>query len=275
MSNATKKSPTSSEATRVMGAICWNELHTSDPKRASEFYAKVVGWSPKACGPAEGSNYTEWETASGKRHGGMMAVESGAAAPPHWAVYMNVADVDATAAKAVKLGGRIVSAPKDCDHVGRLCTIADPTGAEFRVIAGKGDCGARAPQDEPGSFCWAEILTNDVDATKRFYCDLLGWTSNTMPMPKGDYTLLWAAGADPSKKLGCVGGLMKILPEMGPMRPCWLSYIMVQDVDAAAKRATANGGRVCCPPTDIPNVGRFAVVLDPQNAVFALFTSKS
>ena len=63
---------------------------------------------------------------------------------------------------------------------------------------------------------------------------------------------------------------MKIMPEMGPVPPNWLPYFTVEDCDATANKAKATGGKLFMPPTDIPNVGRFSVIQDPQGATFAI-----
>lgn len=259
-----------------MGIICWNELHTRDTKRAADFYTKVVGWTTHGCPDDSSGSYTEWVTKSGMHVGGMMNMpkEVPASVPANWAVYINVPDVDVAVAKAVKLGAHKIMDAMDFPNVGRICQIADPTGAVVHLFKGVDQCGMRAPQNETGTFCWAELLTNDPAKAETFYSQLLGWTTTVMPMPTGDYTLFWLPGADKAKKQGGVGGMMKILPEMGPMPSNWLTYIMVDDVDAAAARATQHGGKVCCPPTDIPNVGRFAVATDPTGATFALFKNK-
>ncbi len=271
---STPRKPATAE--RVIGAICWNELHTRETARAADFYTKVIGWKTTAGGSATGHQYTEWVSGSGAHHGGMMEMPSGVPAhvPANWAVYINVLDVDAMTTKAVALGATLLAPAMDIPKVGRMSVVADPTGAVIHLFAGVGECGKRLPQTEPGSFCWMELLTSDPAAALRFYGALLGWTSTAMPMPIGDYTLLWLPGADPAAMKGSVGGLMKIQPEWGPMPSSWLSYIMVPSVDAAAERARANGGKICNEPTDIPNVGRMAVVTDPTGATFALFQGK-
>lgn len=270
----TPSSPNAGE--HVLGAICWNELNTRDTKRAVDFYTKVVGWTTHACPSNGGPSYTEWVTKNGAHVGGMMEMpaEIPSVVPANWAVYINVQDVDAAVAKAVKLGAHKFMDAMDVPSVGRICKIADPTGAVIHLFKGVDQCAIRAPKTEPGSFCWVELLTSDPVAAEKFYTQFLGWTVTRMPMPTGDYTLFWLASADISKKSGGVGGMMKITPEMGQMPSCWLTYIMVEDVDAAAARATQFGGKVCCPPTDIPNVGRFAVATDPTGATFALYKSK-
>jgi uncharacterized protein YndB with AHSA1/START domain/predicted enzyme related to lactoylglutathione lyase len=113
----------------------------------------------------------------------------------------------------------------------------------------------------PGHFSWNELLAADVESAAAFYTSLLGWTA--APMAGGmPYTLFKKDGSD-------VGGLMK-LPMPG-IPPHWLNYVTVEACDATAARVTELGGKICAPPFDIPNVGRIAVVQDPQGAAFGLF----
>jgi predicted enzyme related to lactoylglutathione lyase len=115
-----------------------------------------------------------------------------------------------------------------------------------------------------GSFVWYELMTTDTGAAKAFYGQAVGW--GLQEMPEMSYTLFTAGDAP-------VGGLMS-LPEdarKAGAPPGWLGYVAVEDVDAATARVKQLGGAVHTPPTDIPNIGRFAVVADPQRATFALF----
>lgn len=266
------------KAERILGAVCWNELHTRDLERARAFYEKVVGWRTFDSPPDEkGQGYTEWIRPDGAHVGGMMTLppEVPAQVPSSWACYINVDDIESTVAHATKLGGKTVVPPFDVPNVGRLAGIADPSGAIFYLMKGIGKCGERVPQTTTGSFCWMELLTSDPAACAKFYCALFGWTTTVMNMPGMDYTLFWLAGADKECKQGGIGGMMKIPAEWGSMPSNWLPYIMVDDVDAATERATNNGGTVACAPMDIPNVGRCSVSMDPTGATFALFTGVS
>jgi predicted enzyme related to lactoylglutathione lyase len=114
-----------------------------------------------------------------------------------------------------------------------------------------------------GQFCWYELITPDPAAALKFYGAVVGWTSKPMPP---DYTILEAQGAG-------VGGVMALTNEMraGGVPPCWVGYVLVEDLDASLKKLQALGGGLRRTPADIPNVGRFAVVTDPQGAVFCLF----
>lgn len=118
------------------GAVCWYELLTTDVEAASNFYSAVFGWVPQTHGPAEGpGGYSEFKLGD-KTVAGMMAKPPmmPAEAPPFWSPYFAVADVDATAAKAAELGGRVLVEPSDIPP-GRFAVIADPTGGAFNVLA--------------------------------------------------------------------------------------------------------------------------------------------
>jgi predicted enzyme related to lactoylglutathione lyase len=120
--------------------------------------------------------------------------------------------------------------------------------------------------DSHGRYVWYELTTTDTDAAKAFYGKVVGWGSHDAEMPGMTYTML-TAGELP------VAGLMT-QPEMARKAgapPGWMGYVGVDDVDATADRAKRLGGAVHVAPADIPNVGRFAVIGDPQGAVLALF----
>lgn len=123
------------------------------------------------------------------------------------------------------------------------------------------------PLTTPGLFSWNELVTTDVAGAKAFYSGLLGWTLEEKPMPEMALTYTMA-------KVGeqYTGGIMAMPPELGDMPSMWGSYVTVADVDASARKAVELGGKVYKEPTDIPGVGRFCVVGDPQGAFLALIT---
>ena len=119
--------------------------------------------------------------------------------------------------------------------------------------------------DIRGRFVWHELMTTDPQAAGAFYSKVLPWKTQPSGMP--DYTL-WVAGKTQT------GGLMA-QPESARQAgapPSWLVYIGTPDVDATATAAERLGGRVLKASADIPTVGRFAVLSDPQGATFAVFT---
>jgi predicted enzyme related to lactoylglutathione lyase len=120
------------------------------------------------------------------------------------------------------------------------------------------------------AFVWYDVMTTDTKAAQAFYRAVIGWDMTDSGMTDREYVILSKNGAQ-------IGGLMPIPPDAKAMgvKPAWMGYIGVDDVDAYAKRVTAAGGMVHKPPTDIPGVGRFAVVGDPHGAGFMLFQGAS
>ena len=106
-------------------------------------------------------------------------------------------------------------------------------------------------------------MTTDTAVDGEFYSTVFGWTKDTQNFGPMEYTM-FANAERPA------GGMLKITPEMGPIPPNWLVYFAVDDCDAKVQRATELGGSVMKPADDIPGVGRFAILLDPQGAAFAI-----
>lgn len=113
-----------------------------------------------------------------------------------------------------------------------------------------------------GTPIWYELMTTDADGAQKFYADVVGWSIAPSGIEStGDYRILTAPDGQ-----GVAG--MMTLPEGAPMKPGWLCYIGVADVDGTAGKIKALGGSVLMGPQDIPGVGRFAMVTDPQGMVF-------
>jgi predicted enzyme related to lactoylglutathione lyase len=111
-----------------------------------------------------------------------------------------------------------------------------------------------------GKFGWYELMTSDTDASSKFYCDVVGWTTQQMPGDGPPYTVF---------NLGSVGiaGMLKMEGHSG-----WIGYIAVDDVDAHIEKIVEAGGKLWRPATDVPGVLRFAVMSDPQGAAIVVFT---
>jgi predicted enzyme related to lactoylglutathione lyase len=117
-----------------------------------------------------------------------------------------------------------------------------------------------------GQFCWCELLTTDAASATEFYRRVIGWNAADAGVPGHQYTILSAGETG-------MGGLME-LPQSARdagAQPGWIGYIAVDDVDAAAARVKDGGGSIHRAPEDIPGIGRFAMVKDPQGAAFTLF----
>ncbi len=125
-----------------------------------------------------------------------------------------------------------------------------------------------------GDLIWYELLTCDPDAAKAFYDAVIGWEIDAEPMAGID------AGMDyriVNASAGKVGGVMRISDEMAQhgARPVWLGYIAVDDVDKTVDEIESAGGNTLMPANDIPDVGRIAMVADPQGAPFYVMRGAS
>ncbi|GBQ89298.1 glyoxalase [Gluconacetobacter johannae DSM 13595] len=117
-----------------------------------------------------------------------------------------------------------------------------------------------------GQFVWYELATLDAPAASAFYRAVIGWNMKDAGLPDREYTIL-SAGERP------IGGLMALSQAecKAGAQPGWIGYVAVEDVDAMVARIADAGGAIVRPASNIPGVGRFAIVDDPQGAVFAVF----
>jgi predicted enzyme related to lactoylglutathione lyase len=118
------------------GAMCLNQLNTSDPAVAERFYTDVFGWRIDFAGNDEQAYWGLFN--DGRLNGGMMPLPAGSPAPSHWLVYFTSADLDASAAEAERLGGRVLVPPTAIPS-GRIAVLADPQGAVFALFEGRVD----------------------------------------------------------------------------------------------------------------------------------------
>ena len=246
------------------GAPSWAELSTTDADGALAFYSAIFGWVDDPQPMSE-----DWFYHMQKLNGLEAAAifqqgreERSQGVPPHWNTYFTVDNVDSVAQQAGQLGGSVLFGPMDVFDAGRMAMLQDPQGAFFAVWQPKQHIGARV-KDEPGALTWNELQTSSADAAAEFYGGLLGLERGET-MGEMDYTLLRAQGTE-------VAGVVQIAPDWGPVPPNWAIYFGVADVDETVAKVQSLGGGVLVPGTDIPEIGRFAVLRDPQGAVFCIF----
>ena len=247
------------------GRFVWYELMTTDPAAAQEFYTDIAGWgtAPFDGGPVPYTMWMKGETPVG----GVMEIPAEArdrGVPPHWLAYVAVDDVDATAARAKKLGAKIIMGPETIGDVGRIVILHDPQGA---VIGAFKPAQEGSPDDsEPGvgDISWRELGTTDHEAAFEFYSDLFGWEKDqAMDMGEaGVYQMYGRAGR-------MLGGMYNKGADQ-PFPPNWLYYISIGDLDATVRKVKAKGGKIVVEPMEVPGGSRIAVGLDPQGAAFGL-----
>jgi uncharacterized protein len=148
--------------------------------------------------------------------------------------------------------------------------MAETTTVNDQITDAVADPEAAPGTSKPsvGRFVWHDLVTPDIAKAQKYYSDLLGWTYKDFDMGEGGtYSMIHAGDTE-------WGGFMKLDPAMGAP-PHWISYATVADVDAATAAAERLGGKVRVPGTDIPTVGRFAVIQSPTGASISPYKSSS
>ena len=255
-------------SSHVPGTFSWAELATTDQKSGVEFYRALFGWDVNEQPIGPDGVYTMF-TLRGKEVAAaytMRPEERQGGAPPHWNLYVTVANVDESTKRAESLGAKVFAPPFDVMDVGRMSIVQDPTGAVFQLWQAKVHIGAKI-LNEPGALCWSELTTRDTKRAEAFYTSLFGWTpKHSAPSAVMEYTEFQNQG-----KTGV--GMMAMPPDMPPSVPSyWMPYFQVADCDASAAKAKGLGGKSMVGPQDIPNTGRFSILSDPQGAMFAIYT---
>ncbi len=246
------------------GTFCWPELTTSDQAAAKTFYSTLFGWTFTDSQMGPDSVYTMFQI-DGKPLGAATALDPQRKAqgvPPHWLSYVSIANADESAAIAKELGGTVIAGPFDVMDAGRMAMLLDPAGSAFALWQPGKHIGAQVI-DQPGTLVWTELMTTNADVTREFYSKLFGWGVQLHPMGPMTYTV-FKRGEAPA------AGMMQMTPDMGNTPSHWLPYFGADDVNAIAAKAGTLGGRAIVPPADIPGIGRYSIIQDPQGATFGI-----
>jgi hypothetical protein len=246
------------------GSFVWIELGTTDQAAAKNFYGSLFGWnaSDMPMGPADYYTIFRLEDRDTAAAYTLRPDRSGSA-PTHWMLYISVDNVDDAAALAAHLGGTVPSPPFDVYDAGRMAVVQDPTGATFCLWQPKTNQGIGIAGVD-GTLCWADLFTTDVPRARRFYTDLFGWAIEPGQNDPSGYLHI-------KNSESFIGGIPPVGPQQPGVPSHWLLYFQASDCDASTGKAQSLGARVHFGPTTMEGVGRWAVVSDPQGAVFAIF----
>ncbi|MEI7546818.1 MAG: VOC family protein [Actinomycetota bacterium] len=241
------------------GMPAWIDLGTSDPEAAGIFYARLFGWQVQDLGPDAG----DYRMCSlRERPVAGIGSQADDTMPPYWTTYFCVESVESTVAKITANGGTMIVPPMDVMDAGRMAVASDPTGAVFSLWQPLGHQGIGV-SGELGTRCWSELATRDTATAASFYAAVFGWTAQDAGNDM-HYTLFQLGSMD-------AGGMMAMGDMFPPeVPPYWAVYFYTDDIDGTVAPATGLGGNIIVPPSEIPGVGRFSVVVDPQGATFSL-----
>lgn len=239
----------------------WVDLSSSDPAGSRDFYAKLFGWDVEINDDPQYGGYALAKL-DGKDVAGIGPKQQ-PEAPTAWTVYIGTDDADALSQRVESAGGTVVAPPFDVGDQGRMAVFQDPAGAVIAAWQTARMSGFQT--DAAGAFGWAELSSRDLDRAVPFYEQVFGWTAKTTPMGEGSpaYTEFQIDGQS-------VAGAMPISPGLPAAVPSyWMIYFDVDSVDDAFQRALDAGAQQVMEPGDFPG-GRYAILTDPQGAMFGL-----
>ena len=247
-----------------VGKFIWFDLFTNDLPAASRFYEALFDWSFE-------------NTASGNervktiRHGGIL-VGNAIQIPPEkekrssgWLSFMSVVDVDRAVGLVEENGGSVYIPPKDVPHRGRASIVHGPDGAPFALLAASGGDPSDGPL-KPNYWLGSELWTNDVDGAVKFLGVLAGYEKKEMKIEDGSSYLLLYKDKQPR------AGVVKI--PWKDVKPNWVPYIGVKNIEAVVKKAQELGGRVLV-NLDEKHEDDVAIIEDPTGAVFGVQSLQS
>jgi predicted enzyme related to lactoylglutathione lyase len=243
------------------GTPSWVDLATPDPAAAKEFYGALFGWEAADAGPPEETGGYAMFTLRGKNVAGVVQLMS-PQQPPMWSTYVSTDDADAVVARAKDAGGQPIVEPMDITDVGRMAYVMHPAAGAIGVWQPQRHKGADLV-NEPGAFTWSTLHTRDQDGAAGFYEAVFGWTLQDF-----GGTLVFNAG---ERGVANMLDMPPGTPDQVP--PFWMTIFATADTDATAAQAKERGGQVVAEPFDIPDVGRYAVIADPQGVAFGVITA--
>jgi uncharacterized protein len=251
--------------TAIVNKPAWVDLSSSDPTASREFYSKVFGWKVEVSPDPQYGGYGVAKV-GGKDVAGIGPKQS-PEGPSAWMIYIGTHDAEDLAKKVQAAGGNVIAPTFDVGDQGRMAVFQDTAGAVISAWQPKAmgifESGA------PNMFGWAELNSRGIEKAIPFYQTVFGWTAKKSEMGEGapPYTEFQLGGES------IAGGM-----EMNPMVPAevpsyWMVYFNVTDVDESFKKATGVGAKEMLAPQDFPG-GRFAILSDPEGAVFGILKMK-
>lgn len=246
------------------GSFCYAELGTSDQQRAGTFYQALFDWGRLDQDLGDFGVYTQFT------HGGRICAAMYQLTPDQtnqgmvsqWFQYVTVDDADRAAARAAELGGSVLAGPLEVMEHGRMAVLRAADQSVFCVWQPRATGGVQV-RDEAGTMCWNELITGELGTARAFYGGMFDWRTRESLVAGRPYTVCYLEEQS-------VAGMLDLPADMVDVPNHWLVYFAVEECDAVVRRTVELGGRALVEPTDLPTVGRFAVLQDPCDGIFGV-----
>lgn len=247
------------------GQFAWVEVHAADQAATEALYPDLFGWKVTRHPLGDGTHYTLFMK-QGQPVAGCVQMDKAAreaGTRNTWNNYVAVDNVRELVGRVASCGGRVLVAPRRFSKLATMALVCGPDGAEFGLwegdeLPGAGIC------NEPGSFSWNELVTDDREGARAFLGDLMGWTfEDQQEGPEFIYTAFFNNGRRN-------GGIMALEPSWGEgARAFWMPYFAVSVMDASLAKIEQLGGRVLRGPIN-GRPGHWNVVGLPSGEIFTL-----
>lgn len=237
--------------------FCWYGIISTDVEKAKAFYGEALGY--KVLDADMGGDTVSMFVAN-EVPVGHFAAPPMPGVPSHWQQYIRVDDVDASVKKAEQAGGKVVVPAMDIPP-GRFSFVSSPSGAVIGLFHEADYDQAAHHPGGVGSVHWTELHSTDLDADRTWLKAVFNYEISEMPMPDGKYYILNHNGTPQ-------GGAMAAFMPGAPS--AWLSWVEVDDADAAASRVKQHGGQILGDMMDMEGIGRMVVAQDPTGGVFGI-----
>lgn len=246
------------------GTFSWADCSSTDWAEGKKFYSEVLGWETEDLPMGEGLFYTMFKQ-DGENVGAINPMPADMqGVPSHWNNYITVDNVDSLVDKVKEFGGTVVAEPFDVFEDGRMMVIQEPTGGTVSLWQTKNTIGAGLV-NTVGAMVWNELMTRDPQTAMDFFNKLLGW--EYQQDGDNEYYMIVNRGR-------MNGGILKLGEEYGEAPSAFMVYYNVADIDASVEKVKSLGGTIHV-QAEAKDVGRFAMIEDPQGAMLYLLEAKN
>jgi uncharacterized protein len=251
------------QRTRPPGTPIWNDVSAPDAAAARDFYTSLFGWDVFVAPEEQYGGYGMFLQDSKQVAG--VGPTMGEHQPAAWSTYVLTENAEETMAKVTAAGGQVVVPPMVVGTNGTMAIFTDPTGA-FLGVWQPGTHAGAGLFHVPVSVAWNELQSRDIGVASSFFKAVFGWEAETSPFGDAEYTHWKIDGR------GVAGGMPLGITLAAETPPLWLIFFSVRNCDDTVARAGELGASVLAEPVTSED-GRYAVIQDPQGAVFGVISA--